>query len=128
MLGERIMTLRTKLIVSAIAAAAAFSVTAASAASTGTVTSSELQDIDKWFGRAGGIVGSDRVSALRAGDKSIGVSWDQDVAARTNMSRERANTATVGVSYDQEVAARTNMGRGAAGPVKAAGVEGTKAN
>jgi hypothetical protein len=122
------MKLRTKLITSAVAAAAALSMNVASAADTGTVTSSDLHDIDKWFGRAGGTVGSDRVSALKAGSKSIGVSWDQDVAARTNMSRERADSATVGVSYDQEVAARTNMRRGATGPVKAAGVEGAKAN
>jgi hypothetical protein len=122
------MTLRTKLIASAIAAAAALSMNIASAAGTSTVTSSDLHDIDKWFGRAGGTVGSDRVSALTTGSKAIGVSWDQDVAARTNMSRERADTATVGVSYDQDVAARTNMGRGTTGPLKAAGVEGAKAN
>ena len=122
------MTLRTKLIASVFAAAAALSVNAAFAAGAGTVSSSDIQNADKWYGRAGGLVGTDRVSSLTAGSKAIGVSWDQDVAARTNMSLDRTNANAIAVTYDEDVAARTNMRRGAHGPVKAAGVEGAKAN
>ena len=122
------MTISNKLIASTIAAAAAFSIGTAFAADTGTVGSSDVQQLDKWYGRAGGLTDSDRVSGLATSRKPIGVSWDQDVAARTNMSTDRGATATVGVSYDEDVAARTNMGRSVSGPVKAAGVEGAKTN
>jgi hypothetical protein len=123
------MKFRNKLIASALAATAALSINAAFAAEGSTVGSSDLQNIDKWYGRAGGLIGSDRVSGLTAPSKPLGVSWDQDVAARTNMSVNRDNNGTVGVTYDADVAARTNMGRGTPEPaVKAAGVEGAKAN
>ena len=123
------MNFRNKLIASALAATVVLSINAAFAADGGTVGSSDLQNIDKWYGRAGGLTGSDRVSGLTAPGKPLGVSWDQDVAARTNMSVNRDSTATVGVAYDADVAARTNMGRGTPEPaVKAAGVEGAKAN
>jgi hypothetical protein len=123
------MKFRNKVIASAFAATALFSINAAFAADGAIVGSSDLQNIDKWYGRAGGLTGSDRVSGLTGPSKPLGVSWDQDVAARTNMSVNRDSNATVGVSYDADVAARTNMGRGTAEPaVKAAGVEGAKAN
>ena len=40
------------------------------------------------------------------------MTYDKDVAARTNMSTNRSNAASVGISYDKDVAARTNMPRG----------------
>ena len=129
-LGGRIMKLRNKLIASALAVTAALTISTAFAADGGVVGSSDLQNIDKWYGRAGGLTGSDSVSGLTARSKPLGVSWDQDVASRTNMSVNRdTSDAKVGVTYDADVAARTNMGRGTPEPAtKAAGVEGAKAN
>ena len=74
------------------------------------VTTGDLSTTDKWYGRAGGLAGSDRVTGLRAGDTKVGVSFDQEVAARTNMAQDRT-TGQVGVSWDRDVAARTNMQR-----------------
>jgi hypothetical protein len=122
---EKIMN--TKLVVSAIAMAAAFAVNVHAA---DLVTSGDLGTIDKWYGRAGGLTDADRVGGLKAGSTKIGVSYDADVAARTNMPRAQANHNEVGVTYDADVAARTNMQRGGdvAGQAKAAGIEGTKSN
>src|SRR5512145_2077762 len=108
------MSLRSKLSVLVLAAAAALSVGVASAQSDA-VKSNDIGTIDKSYGRAGGLVGSDRVKGLRAhasSNASLGVSWDAEVAARTNMPGDRAAGAGVGVSYDQAVAERTNMPRG----------------
>jgi hypothetical protein len=119
--------MNTKLLISAIAAAAALSVNAYAA---DLVTSTDTDTIAKSYGRAGGLVGADRVSGLQAGTAQVGVAYDADVAARTNMPRAQGGSQTVGVAYDADVAARTNMPRGAAiqTPHKAAGVEGQKAN
>jgi hypothetical protein len=68
---------------------------------------------------------------LSTSGSKIGISYDADVAARTNMPRgEAATNGQVGVTYDADVAARTNMPRGqdAAGQSKAAGIEGAKSN
>jgi len=68
----------------------------------------------QWFGRAGGLVGSDRVAHLQGdatGSTNIAVTYDKDVAARTNMSTNRDSASSVGISYDKDVAARTNMPR-----------------
>lgn len=64
------------------------------------------------YGRAGQLVGSDRVMNLQAGKAPLSVSYDHEVAARTNMATDRATGKRVGVSYDAEYAARTNMPRG----------------
>ena len=122
---EKIMN--SKLLISAIAAAAAFAVNVHAA---DVVTSGDLGTIDKWYGRAGGLTDADRVSALKAGTTKLGVAYDADVAARTNMSRAQAAHNQVGVTYDADVAARTNMQRGSgdAGQAKAAGIEGAKSN
>ena len=119
--------MNTKLLISAIAAAAALCVNAYAA---DTVTSSDAATIAKSYGRAGGLVGADRVSGLQAGNVQIGIAYDADVAARTNMPRAQGGTAGVGVAYDADVAARTNMPRSGVSqaPNKAAGVEGAKAN
>jgi hypothetical protein len=68
-----------------------------------------------WYGRAGGLVGSDRVAHLEGhvpGSTAIAVSYDKDVAARTNMSTNRDSASSVAISYDKDVAERTNMPRG----------------
>jgi hypothetical protein len=119
--------MNTKLLISAIAAAAALSINAYAADQ---VTSSDANTIANGFGRAGGLAGSDRVSGLKAGSKQVGVAYDADVATRTNMPRAQGSARTVGVTYDADVAARTNMPRGGDAQYsnKAAGVEGTKAN
>jgi hypothetical protein len=119
--------MKTKLLISAIAAAAAFAVNVHAA---DVVTSGDLSAIDKWYGRAGGLTDADRISGLKAGTTKLGVSYDADVAARTNMSRAQATHSEVGVSYDADVAARTNMQRGSAPADKAtaAGIEGAKSN
>ena len=119
--------MKTKLLISAIAAAAAFAVNAHAA---GVVTSGDLNTIDKWYGRAGGLTDADRVTGLAAGTIKLGVAYDADVAARTNMPRAQGANGDVGVSYDADVAARTNMPRAEAPADKAtaAGIEGGKSN
>src|SRR5512147_518793 len=77
---------------------------------TGDVAQSSL-----WYGRAGGLTGSDRVAHLQGhatASTDIAVTYDKDVAARTNMSANRDSASSVGISYDKDVAARTNMPRG----------------
>ena len=96
-----------KPLLSAIALATAF---AGSAGAADIVSGGDLRSVDKWYGRAGGLTGSDRVGALSTGDAKVGVVFDQDVAARTNMQREQSSSQ-VGVAWDREVAARTNMPR-----------------
>ena len=119
--------MNAKLLISALAATAAFAVNVHAA---DVVSSGDLNTIDKWYGRAGGLIDADRVSGLAAGTSRVGVAYDADVAARTNMSRAQATHNQVGVTYDADVAARTNMQRGTgdAGQAKAAGIEGAKSN
>ena len=117
--------MRTKLLLSAIAAAAI----AANAYAAETVTSGDLSTLDKWYGNAGGLQGTDRVMYLNASRTKVGIAYDKDVAERTNMQRSEATHNEVGVTYDADVAARTNMSRGAAPTGKAtAGIEGAKSN
>jgi opacity protein-like surface antigen len=99
--------MNSKFLISAIAVAAALS---GSAYAADIVSTGDLSSVDKWYGRAGGLAGSDRVSQLHTGDTKVGVIFDQDVAARTNMHREQT-PAQVGVTWDRDVAARTNMQR-----------------
>lgn len=119
--------MKTKLLISAIAAAATLSINAYAADQ---VTTSDANTIANGFGRAGGLAGSDRVGGLKVGGTQVGVAYDADVAARTNMPRAQGAAQSVGVTYDADVAARTNMPRGGDAQYqhKAAGVEGTKAN
>jgi hypothetical protein len=118
--------MKTKLLAAAIAA---FSMLSAGAYADDVVSSSDLTNVDKWYGRAGGLVGSDRVSGLTSGGTRIGVSYDADVAARTNMGRTGESAGQVGVTFDSDVAARTNMPRTQPTQVPAtAGIEGNKRN
>lgn len=117
--------MNTKFLLSAIAVAA---ILGGSAYAADTVTSGDLRTVDKWYGRAGGLAGSDRISALSVGNAMVGVTYDQDVAARTNMSRD-PRTSQVGVTWDRDVAARTNMPRdGNAAPASTATVPGPTHN
>ena len=79
----------------------------------------------QWYGRAGGLVGSDRVMAIgkASSDRNqVGITYDKDVAQRTNMQRDSADNGNIGITYDKDVAARTNMSRGEQPePIKAAG-------
>jgi hypothetical protein len=123
------MSLRSKLSVSVLATAVAFSV-GISFAAANDVKSGDINTIGKSFGRAGGLVGSDRINGLsthNSADSPLGVSWDAEIAARTNMPADRAAGTGVGVTYDPAIAERTNMPRGTA-DVQAAGIEGRKAN
>jgi hypothetical protein len=86
-----------------------------------TLKTGDWQNMDKWYGRAGGLVGSDRVEILgKATGDRVGVSYDQDVAKRTNMQRESAEKSDIGITYDKDVASRTNMQRGVP-PTQSAG-------
>jgi hypothetical protein len=120
------MNMRTKLLLSAIAAATAI---AANVYAADVVTSGDLGTIDRWYGNAGGLQGTDRVMYLGTSQTKVGIAYDKDVAERTNMQRGEATHNEVGVSYDADVAARTNMQRGATPTGKAtAGIEGAKSN
>lgn len=122
------MRLHSNFSVSVLAAMAALSVGVASAASTD-VKVGEVGTIEKSYGRAGGLVGADRIAGLRLhtpANAPLDVSWDAEIAARTNMPSDRGAGA-VGVTYDQAIAERTNMQRGTPA-AKAAGIPGARAN
>lgn len=123
------MITRNTLLASALAAAVL--VAPAAFADSSTLTSGNLSTVDQWYGRAGGLVGAGRVAALPAAGSNPGITitYDRDVAARTNMPLDRSNGAGVTVTYDREVAERTNMGRAKdTEPVQAAGIPGAKSN
>jgi hypothetical protein len=92
------------------------------------LSTGNVDSMGQWYGRAGGLVGSDRVMALgkASGDSNrVIIAYDKDVAQRTNMQRDSANNGNIGIAYDKDVAARTNMPRDeTSGPIKAAGVQG----
>jgi hypothetical protein len=74
-----------------------------------TLRSGNVQTMDKWYGRAGGLVGSDRVMAIGAmqGER-VGVVYDADVAKRNNLAPRDAN-ADIAITYDKDVATRNNL-------------------
>ena len=74
----------------------------------------DVDTIGQWYGRAGGLTDSDRVSVLgkpATGNQQIGITYDKDVAQRTNMQRESASSKEIGITYDKDVAERTNLPR-----------------
>ena len=110
-----------------IAVAAAVGVLSIGSAITGSdaLKSGDVDQMSQWYGNAGGLQGSDRVTVLgrSAGGKDVGITFDQDVAQRTNMQRDSTSTGTAGIAYDKDVAERTNMPRGQkSAPVQEAGV------
>jgi hypothetical protein len=79
-----------------------------------TLHSGDISTMGKWYGRAGGLVGADRIEFLgnsREHESRLGVAYDKDVAQRTNMPPRDTSADQVGISYDKDVAARTNMPR-----------------
>jgi hypothetical protein len=92
-----------------------------------TLSSGNVDSMGQWHGRAGGLVGSDRVRAIgkaSSDSNQVGITYDKDVAQRTNMPRDSANSGNIGITYDKDVAARTNMSRGETPePIKAAGTQ-----
>jgi hypothetical protein len=89
------------------------------------LTTGDSTTMGRWYGRAGGLVGSERIEAINKATFAgggIGITYDKDVAARTNMPRQDAQNGGVGISYDKDVAERTNMPRGEkTQPIKAVG-------
>lgn len=101
------------------------------AAGNDTVRTSDPESFGHSYGRAGGLVGADRITALgKAAIKDVGIAYDKDVAQRTNMPRGDAGHGTLGIAYDKDVVERTNMQR-AAKPdpaIKAVGVDAQPSN
>ena len=99
-----------------LAVALAGSLVANAAVAAGPVLKSgDVSHVGLWYGRAGGLVGPDRVAHLQGHSGSspeVAVTYDKDVAARTNMRSDRESGASVAISYDKDVAERTNMPRG----------------
>jgi hypothetical protein len=121
--------MRNNLRFSAIAMAATVAIFAGHAYAADVTTTGDLDKADKWYGRAGGLIGADHVKRVTAGTR-VGVTYDADVAARTNMSHREGGTESLGVSYDATVAERTNMlSRESLAPVvKAQPIVGEKIN
>jgi len=108
------------------ALAAAISVLSIGSALAGgeTLSTGNVDSMGQWYGRAGGLTGSERVMAIGKASTSnqVGITYDKDVAQRTNMQRDAADNGNIGITYDKDVAARTNMSRGEQPePIKAAG-------
>ena len=81
----------------------------------------DASTMDHWYGRAGGLAGSDRVEGITKatpGGDRVGITYDKDVATRTNMPRQDTGSGDVSITYDKDVAERTNMPRGEQ-PIKA---------
>jgi hypothetical protein len=74
----------------------------------------DADTMSQWYGRAGGLTDADRVTVLgkpATGNQQVGITYDKDVAERTNMPRESASSKQIGITYDKDVAERTNLPR-----------------
>jgi opacity protein-like surface antigen len=121
---------RINLRLASIAAAGALAVGTAMAASD-VVTTSDPDSMVQWYGRAGGLAGSDAVTAAgkAASGKQVKINYDKDVAQRTNMGLREGASRGVGVAYDKDVVERTNMQRGQPNaPIQSATVPGQVKN
>ncbi|MCW5621582.1 MAG: hypothetical protein KIS79_10790 [Burkholderiales bacterium] len=107
------MTLRRHLVVSFVAATSAFSFGFAHAADLGAAPA----HVEQVYGRAGGLIGAERIAALGVHAAPVTVTYSDEVAARTNMATDRASGARIGITRDAEVVARTNMPRETTGGV-----------
>lgn len=112
-----------------VALAAAIGVLSIGSALAGgdTLRSGDVDTMSQWYGHAGGLQGSDRVMVLgktTSARNEVGITYDKDVAQRTNMPRDSASTSgTAGIAYDKDVAERTNMQRSQKSvPIQEAGV------
>lgn len=110
------MTLKSHLKVQLAVAAAIGALSIGSAVAGGDVLrSGDVDQMSQWYGNAGGLQGSDRVTVLgksTTGTKQVGITYDKDVAQRTNMPRDSASSKDIGIGYDKDVADRTNLPRG----------------
>lgn len=90
----------------------------------------DIGTIEKSYSRGGGLVGADRVAGLRLhtpANAPVDISWDAEIAARTNMPLDREAGGGIRITYDQAIAERTNMQRGTP-EAQAAGIAGGQAN
>ena len=80
-----------------------------------TLRTGDADTMGMWYGRAGGLTDSDRVTVLgkpASGNQQVGITYDKDVAQRTNMQRESASSSKeIAITYDKDVAERTNLPR-----------------
>jgi hypothetical protein len=109
---------------------AGFILAISGAAADDTLHTGDSSTMGKWYGRAGGLVGADRIEAQSSVRGSqIGITYDKDVAQRTNMQPRDTSGAGVGITYDKDVAARTNMPRDekAQQPIQSVGAAGEAA-
>jgi hypothetical protein len=122
------LQLKTKVTLFALAAGAAMFAGSAIGDESQVLNSGDVGSMSKWYGRAGGLAGSDAVSNARANGANVSITYDKDVAQRTNMTREPADGKNIGITYDKDVADRTNMSRSQTTPesVKAATAPATK--
>jgi hypothetical protein len=120
------MTFKSRFQVQAAVAAAIGALSIGSAFAGGDVLrSGDVNQMGHWYGNAGGLQGSDRVEFLgkpATGNQQVGISYDKDVAQRTNMQRESATSKDIGIGYDKDVAERTNLPRSEKAPVQTTGV------
>lgn len=124
------MTARNTVFAAAILAAASLSA-ATALAEPNTLKAGDVSTMDHWYGRAGGLVGAQRIASLHADadNPAVTVTYDREVAERTNMPLERSSGEGVAITYDREVAARTNMERiHEDQPMQAAGVRSSRNN
>jgi hypothetical protein len=109
------MTLKSHLKIQLAVAAAIGALSIGSAVAGGDVLKSgDVDTMGQWYGRAGGLQGSDRVTVLAktpTGTTQVGITYDKDVAQRTNMQRDPASNGQIGIGYDKDVAERTNLQR-----------------
>ena len=105
----------------AAVALAAVALAAGALAAGDTLRTRDFQTMGEWYGRAGGLVGSDRVRLIgRSSTEQVGIWYDQEVAKRTNMPRDEVGKSEISITYDKDVANRTNMQRDVP-PVQSAG-------
>ena len=109
------MTLKSRLQVQAAVALAIGALSISAAVAGGDILKSgDVDQMSKWYGNAGGLQGSDRVTELGKStnpNKQVGITYDKDVAQRTNMQRDSATSKDIGIAYDKDVAERTNLPR-----------------
>jgi len=119
--------LKSNLAVLALALAAGIAATP-TLAGDDVLKSSTLAQISQSYGRAGGLVGADRIAYLSGsqGNPQVMITYDKGVAERTNMPRDQASNGPIAITQDADVVARTNMGAGVASKESAQAVANTK--
>jgi hypothetical protein len=78
----------------------------------GSVGAGRIADMPHWYGRAGDLVGAQRIAGLRSGDHPPVLSAaDAEVEKRTNMAGARGSPSKQPVltTWDEGIARRTHM-------------------